>query len=578
MKLYRHVAIALFVLLVLTFGTRGAQFAPAPAGSQSKPAAQPATSQSTQSQSAPRPAAQPAQAVPPGTPGPASELLKLMAVDKPDFGIKVVQTFDASGKPAYETKGGDLLFITNASVSYYSTADKPMIIVINAKTRKIIALAEVDMPSTPHGITLSPDAKYIYLPSGPSTAGGGRGRGEGFFGSAGAPPTAVVDARTLKLAALINTGGSTHHTQVFANKYIMFDSFQGPLPIFLLDPATNKVVRGIPAGDFNGRPYIAFPSPDGKFIYVTVRPGINRDASGREMDGWLSKINAETMQAVANFPVGPGPVWTAITQDGKIGYVTLGPTNKLVKLDLDTGKILGIAPTGRGPYGIRLSPDEKIAYVANKGEGGNGQKGATFAAIDTGTMAIIREQLSCPAGLCQADHIILSPDGKELWISNNLGSISVFDRETLKMLATLQTPKLGDPHGGTFVQVAPDNRSAAVVSDIGGPHGGVNPYTAFAKAAAPAGGSSSALTVVAKAFRFVPATLDVTAGQKITFEFDNQDDVDHNIVSQDAALFHEVVLGGSQKRTVEWTAPSKAGTFKLVCTYHRGMEMTLNVK
>ena len=588
MKLYRHLAsractarkctnvsalprkpsfvTALSVLLVLTFGARSAQLAPAE--SQSKPAAQPT--------------AQQAPAVPPGAPGPASQLLKLMAIDKPDYGIKVAQTFDASGKPAYETKGGDLLFITNASVSYYSTADKPMIIVINAKTRKIIAVADIDMPSTPHGITLSPDAKYIYLPSGPSTASGGRGRGEGFFGSSGTPPTAVVDAKTLKLAALINTGGSTHHTQVFADKYVMFDSFQGPLPIFLLDPATNKVVRGIPAGDFNGRPYIAFPSPDGKFIYVTVRPGINRDASGREIDGWLSKINAETMQGVANFPVGPGPVWTAITQDGKTGYVTLGPTSKLVKLDLDSGKILGVAPTGRGPYGIRLSPDEKIAYVANKGEGGNGQKGATFAAIDTNTMTIIREQLSCPEGLCQADHIVLSPDGKELWISNNLGSISVFDRETLKMLTTIQTPKLGDPHGGTFVQIAPDNRSAKVVSDIGGPHGGVSPYAALAKAtapaSAPAGGSPGALTVVAKAFRFVPATLDVNAGQKITFEFDNQDEVDHNIVSEDRVLFREVVLGGSQEKTADWTAPSKPGTYTFICTYHRGMEMTLNVK
>ena len=94
---------------------------------------------------------------PAGTPGPTTELLKLMAVDKPDFGIKIVQTFDASGKPAYDTKGGDLLFITNASVSYNSTADKPMVIVIDAKARKIIAVADVDMPSTPHGITLSPD-------------------------------------------------------------------------------------------------------------------------------------------------------------------------------------------------------------------------------------------------------------------------------------------------------------------------------------------------------------------------------------------------------------------------------------
>ncbi len=358
----------------------------------------------------------------------------------------------------------------------------------------------------------------------------------------------------------------------------MFDSFRGPLPIFLLDPATNKVVRGIPAGDFNGRPYIAFPSPDGKFIYVTVRPGINRDASGREIDGWVSKINAETMQEVAAFPVGPGPVWIVITQDGKTGYVTLGPTNKLVKLDLERGRILGIAPTGRGPYGIRLSPDEKIAYVANKGEGGNGQKGATFAAIDTNTMTILREQLSCPDGLCQADHIVLSPDGKELWISNNMGSITVFDRETLKLLANIQTPKLGDPHGGTFVQVAADNRSAKVVSDIGGPHGGVSPYTAVASSrAVAADGSSNALSVIAKDFKFTPATLDVTAGQKVVFEFENRDEADHNIVSKEAA-FQEVVLGGSHRKTVAWTAPSKPGTFKFVCTYHRGMEMTVNVK
>src|SRR5439155_24566220 len=136
--------------------------------------------------------AQGARETPAGAPGPATEILKLMAVDKPDFGIKVVQTFHTRGKPAYETKGGDLLFITNASVSYNSTADKPMVIVIDAKARKIIAVADIDMPSTPHGITLSPDGRFIYVPSGPSTTGG-RGRAEGFFGSFGGP-TAVVDA------------------------------------------------------------------------------------------------------------------------------------------------------------------------------------------------------------------------------------------------------------------------------------------------------------------------------------------------------------------------------------------------
>lgn len=566
MKTYRYVGLALMVLLGVTV-TRKAQLVARPANAQNRRAAQTPANQPAQGQAA---LGQNAQQ---GSAGPATDLLKQLGVNQPDYGIKVVQTFDASGKPAYETKGGDLLFFTNASVSYNSTADKPMIIVINARTRKIIALAEIDVPTSPHGITLSPDARQIYLPSGFASAGGRR--------LSGGAPTAIIDAKTLKLAAILNTGGETHHTQVVADRYVMFDSFAGPVPIFLLDPETNKVVRAIPAGDFKGNPYIGFASPDGKFIYVTVRPGIARDASGREIDGWLSKINLETMQQVATFPVGPGPVWTAVTQDGKTGYVSLSLTNKLVKLDLQTGKILGIAPTGRGPYGIRLSPDEKIAYVANKGEG-QGQRGATFSAIDTATMTVIREQLSCPDGQCQADHIVLSPDGKELWISNNLGSISIFDRESLKMLDTIQTPKLADPHGGTFVQIAPDNHSAKVVADIGGPHGGVNPYAAYVQTPQPAGGrpnegSANTVSVVARNFQFEPSTLDLAPGQKVTFELENTDQVEHNMVSADAG-FQEVVIAPGTKRTAEWTAPSKPGTYKLICTYHRGMEMTVNVK
>lgn len=560
MKAYRYVGLALILVLGVTI-TRKALGAKA-SEAQNRSAAQSQANQPARAQGGP------------AQTQPGSDLLRQLGVSQTDYGIKIVQTFDASGKAAYETKGGDLLFFTNASVSYNSTADKPMIIVINARTRKIIAVADIDVPTSPHGITLSPDAKWVYLPSGFASTGGRRQNG--------GAPTAIIDAKTLKLAAILNTGGETHHTQVVADRYVMFDSFAGPVPIFLLDPETNKVVRAIPAGDFKGNPYIGFASPDGKFIYVTVRPGIARDASGREIDGWLSKVNADTMQQVATFPVGPGPVWTAITQDGKIGYVSLSLTNKLVKLDLQTGKILGIAPTGRGPYGIRLSPDEKIAYVANKGEG-QGQKGATFSAIDTANMTPIREQLSCPDGQCQADHIVLSPDGKELWISNNLGSISIFDRESLKMLDTIQTPKLADPHGGTFVQIAPDNRSAKVVADIGGPHGGVNPYAAYAQTSptssrsAQAAGPGNTVNVVARNFQYEPSTLDVAPGQKVTFELENADQVEHNMVSADAG-FQEVVIAPGTKSTAEWTAPSRPGTYKLVCTYHRGMEMTVNVK
>src|SRR3989442_4707256 len=224
MKAYTRLAVALIVPLVLTGVARHAQIADTPAGvaaAASSPTVR--AGQAQPAQQAPARAAQTTPGTPAGTPGPATELLKLMAVDKPDFGIKVVQTFDARGKPAYETKGGDLLFITNASVSYNSTADKPMVIVIDGKARKIIAVADVDMPSTPHGITLSPDGKHIYIPSGPSTTGG-RGRPEGNRGSVGGP-SAGAHARRVESARLIKTARAQPPQQGVVEKKPPFPFF-----------------------------------------------------------------------------------------------------------------------------------------------------------------------------------------------------------------------------------------------------------------------------------------------------------------------------------------------------------------
>ena len=102
MKSYRNIVVTVFVLLTLTIVARGVQLATRPAEPQSDLVAQAATTPAGQLPSAQRPGAQQGQGVPLGT-GPASELLKLIGVNSPDFGIKVVQTFNATGRPAYET-------------------------------------------------------------------------------------------------------------------------------------------------------------------------------------------------------------------------------------------------------------------------------------------------------------------------------------------------------------------------------------------------------------------------------------------------------------------------------------------
>ena len=99
MNSYRRLAIALIVPLLLTIVARRSDIGASPAEFQ--PAgAQPAAGQAAPSPNAPRAAAQAGEGAQAGTPGPASQLLRLMAVDKPDFGIRVAQTFDATGKPA----------------------------------------------------------------------------------------------------------------------------------------------------------------------------------------------------------------------------------------------------------------------------------------------------------------------------------------------------------------------------------------------------------------------------------------------------------------------------------------------
>ncbi len=282
----------------------------------------------------------------------------------------------------------------------------------------------------------------------------------------------VIDARTLKPTQAISTLDAPHHIQVLNDRFVMSDAWGVKQVLFVLDPSQqNAMTHELAATAFSGRPYIGFPSPDGQFIYMTVRP----PQGSPTKDAWISRVNLNdwTVQKVAE--VGPGAVWTAFSRDGQFAYVTVPEDDHVVKLDLAQRKVVAEAPTGRGPYGATLSPDEKRLFVVSKGEGGRGQRGGTFVVIDTDSMRLLEERPSCKAYVCQADHALISPDGTELWVSNNMGYITVFDLKTLAMKAEITMPNLADPHGGVFVQYD-RNGKGHVVMDVGGPHGGVSPY------------------------------------------------------------------------------------------------------
>ena len=116
---------------------------------------------------------------------------------------------------------------------------------------------------------------------------------------------------------------------------------------------------------------------------------------------------------------------------------------------------------------MRMSIDDKEVWVADKGE--NGPKdGATITVIDAEKNVVKRTiQTDC----VRDDHIILSPDGSEMWATCNTSlEIVVVDAKTYSIKTRIPMPNLGDSHGGVFVSYSrgANGLVAEVLSDQNG--------------------------------------------------------------------------------------------------------------
>jgi DNA-binding beta-propeller fold protein YncE len=158
--------------------------------------------------------------------------------------------------------------------------------------------------------------------------------------------------------------------------------------------------------------------------------------------------------------------------DGKWAWVTNSVDDSVAKIQRATkptekDKVVAEIGVGTGPYGMRMSIDDKEVWVADKGE--NGPKdGATITVIDAENNTVKRTiQTNC----IRDDHIILSPDGSEMWATCNTShEIVVVDAKTYEIKTRIPMPNVGDSHGGVFVQYSrgPNGLVAEAVSDQNG--------------------------------------------------------------------------------------------------------------
>ncbi|MEU0170573.1 cupredoxin domain-containing protein [Streptomyces iakyrus] len=113
--------------------------------------------------------------------------------------------------------------------------------------------------------------------------------------------------------------------------------------------------------------------------------------------------------------------------------------------------------------------------------------------------------------------------------------------------------------------------SACANGDDGSPATTSSP-TATSPASPPA--SPGPVRITMKDFAFSPATLTVKAGEKVTVA--NEDSAAHTVTATEGGAFDTGSIAGGKSGT--FTAPSKAGSYDFVCTFHPNMTGTLTVR
>ncbi len=184
--------------------------------------------------------------------------------------------------------------------------------------------------------------------------------------------------------------------------------------ISVIDLATNTVVHTIPPSS-SGSPYAVAFSTNGTRVYVTDR--------GNNV---IRVFDAATRATVATLATGQAHRGIAVLPDGSALYVT-GDVGKVLVIDTETNTVAGTINVDGLPGGAVVSPDGSKVYVATNFSA----FGVSVAVIDTATNTVISTIPTPTYGGQGADNLVLSPDGRTLYVTHRIGnSVSVIDIAT----------------------------------------------------------------------------------------------------------------------------------------------------
>jgi YVTN family beta-propeller protein len=235
------------------------------------------------------------------------------------------------------------------------------------------------------------------------------------------------------------TGFVSAHNMMYTHSVSIFDSQSLELVKTVKDSVDFKTLGILKfSGKHKGAPVEGAYSSDGKYLYFTnyamYGAGFTKEghdvcspASGYDKS-YLSRIDLETFEIDAIYPVGAVPKVVKVTPDNKYVLVSNWCSYTVSVISVEKEKVVKTIKIGRYPRGIAISADSTYAYVAEMG-------GANIHRIDLSDFS----KSMIPIG-SNPRAVELSPDNKILYATLNIsGKVIAWDLESNSAIKSVAT-------------------------------------------------------------------------------------------------------------------------------------------
>ncbi len=258
-------------------------------------------------------------------------------------------------------------------------------------------VATIPVAAGPHGMTISPDGRWVYV------------------SSDGSSTVSVIDTSSDRVTKKIEVGKSPHGVTLVPGTGLLLVAVNGEDKIAFVDTSKQSVIATVGVG----KPHTIGVGPDGKMAYVSsqvpgrfavvvidlssrsvVRSiGLNKpprdleySSDGRAVYFTEAGVNAVEVldpasdKIVAEIPTGVSPHYVNHFRNTEFGMAIVQGPGELFLFDPQTNKPVRSIKVGLQPHWLAVSGDGKTAYVTN--EGSNTLSVVDIAGGKTSTIAV----------------------------------------------------------------------------------------------------------------------------------------------------------------------------------------------